>query len=203
MRNWYENFRIVIKKWAIRWGSAAIFISAFADACCLPLPTPMLFITLILLNRTKAYRYALFGTIGSLLGAIVGYTIGNFAWLTANGDFTVLAQFIFNHVPGFTESLYNSIHAQFIKWDFWILFVASLTPVPYKIFSISSGVFDINIPLFCIATLISQAIKFYFIAFLTIKIGHRFKIILEDRLRPIAIIATVCIAIVFVVIKIY
>jgi len=203
MKKWYENFRTSIKKWAIRWGSAAIFICAFADACCLPLPTPMFFITLIILNITKAYRYALFGTIGSLLGAIIGYSIGHFAWLTSNGEFSTLAQFIFNHVPGFTESLYNSIHNQFIKWDFWILFVASLTPVPYKIFSISSGVFDINLPLFCVATLISQAIKFYVIAWLTTRIGHRIGIILEDKLRPIAIIATVCIAIVIFVIKIY
>jgi membrane protein DedA with SNARE-associated domain len=83
------------------------------------------------------------------------------------------------------------------------LFIASVLPLPYKIFSISSGVFDINIFIFCITTLISQGIKFFLLALLIIKLGPEVKKLLEFNLKPIAIIATACIAIVIVAIKLF
>jgi len=82
------------------------------------------------------------------------------------------------------------------------LFVASIIPVPYKIFSISSGVFDINVVMFCVATLVSQGIKFFLLALFIIKIGPEVKKLLEFKLKPIAIIATACLAIIIIVVKI-
>jgi membrane protein YqaA with SNARE-associated domain len=203
MKNWFKKLHDWSLRWAnTKWGAWALFICAFADASFLPLPTPMFFMALTLLNITKAYKYALYGTLGTLFGAIAGYSIGHFAWLNSNGEFTGLAQFLINHIPGFSEIVYSKIQIQFAKWDFWILFIASLIPVPYKIFSISSGVFDINIIMFCIATLISQGIKFYLLALLIIKIGPEVKKLLEFKLKPIAIIATVCLAIIIVVVKV-
>jgi membrane protein YqaA with SNARE-associated domain len=191
MRKWLNKLHVWGLNWAnTKWGAWALFICAFADASFLPLPTPMFFLALVLLNQTKIYKYALFGTLGSFFGAILGYSIGHFAWLTASGDFTTFAQFLFNHFPGFSETGYFRIHAAFIKWDFWILFVASLIPVPYKLFSISSGVFDMNLFMFCLATLISQAIKFYLLALLIIKIGPEVKKLFEFKFRPITFIST-------------
>jgi membrane protein YqaA with SNARE-associated domain len=202
MRDWFKKLHVWILKWAnTKWGTWALFICAFADASFLPLPTPMFFLALTLLNITKAYKYALFGTLGTLFGAIAGFSIGHFAWLNANGDFTGLAQFLFNHIPGFSEAIYNKIHIQYAKWDFWILFIASSIPVPYKIFSISSGVFDINIFMFCFATLISQGIKYYLLALLITKIGPAVKKLFKFKLKPVAIIATACIAVTIVAIK--
>jgi membrane protein YqaA with SNARE-associated domain len=110
MKNWFKSMHIW-SQWAnTRWGSWAIFLCAFADASFLPLPTLMFFLALTLLNITKAYKYALFGTLGTLFGAMAGYSIGHFAWLNANGEFTGLAVFIFNHIPGFSEAIFNSIH---------------------------------------------------------------------------------------------
>jgi len=191
MRNWLK----LLNDWSLhwtntKWGAWALFFFAFADASFLPLPTPLFFIVLVLLSITKAYKYALYGTLGSLFGAMVGYSIGHFAWLNANGEFTGLAQFLFAHIPGFSENVYYKIQTAFIKWDFWILFIASLLPLPYKVFSISSGVFDMNIFMFVTATLISQGIKFYLLAYLTIKIGPRVKTFFEYKLKPIAIIST-------------
>jgi membrane protein YqaA with SNARE-associated domain len=191
-------------QWAkTKWGTWLLFFCAFADASILPLPTPYFFLALTLLNINNAYKYALFATLGTLFGAIAGYSIGHFAWLTMNGEFTGFAQFIINHIPGFSEAVYNNIQVQYAKWDFWILFLASLLPLPYKIFSISSGVFDINIFVFCIATLISQGIRYYLLALLIIKIGPEVKKLLKAKLKPIAIAATICIAITIIVIKVF
>ncbi len=204
MKEWYKRLHGWCLQWAnTKWGAWALFICAFFDASVFGLPTPMLFFALALLNIKKTYRYALFGVFGTLAGAIAGYSIGHFAWLNADGEFTGLAQFLFNNIPGFTESGYDNIHLLYTKWDFWVLFVAAALPLPYKIFSISSGVFDVNIFIFCIATLISQGIKFFILAILTIKLGPEVKKLLEFKWKPIAIIATASIAIAIVVIKIF
>lgn len=202
MRNWFKTLRFRNLQWAnSKRGAWALFFCAFADASFLPLPTPLFFIIISLLNISKAYKYALFGTLGTLCGAIVGYSIGHFAWLNSSGEFTGLAQFLFNHIPGFSEEIYYKIHAAFIKWDVWILFVSSVVPLPYKIFSISSGVFDMNIFMFGVATLISQAIKFYLLALLTIKIGPRVKSLFEYKLKPVTIITTAYFAVIVAVKK--
>ena len=202
MKDWLKELYARGLLWAgTKWSAWALFFCAFADASFLPLPTPMFFLTLTLLNITKAYRYALFATLGTLVGAVAGYSIGYFAWLNINGEFTRLAQFLFENIPGFSEKAYNTIQVQYAKWDFGILFIASLIPVPYKIFSISSGVFDINIFMFCFATLISQGAKYYLLAQLTIKIGPKVIELLKFRLKAIAILATACIVVTILVIK--
>ena len=191
-------------EWAnTKWGAWALFICAFADASFLPLPTPMFFMALTLLNIAKAYKYALFGTMGTLAGAIAGYAIGHFVWLDAHGEFTGLARFVFENIPGFTEAVYQSIHIQFTKWGLGILFLAPFIPVPYKLFSISFGAFDMNIFIFSLGTLIGQGLRFYFLAFLIIKLGPEVKKLFEFNKKPIAVVAVACIAIAIITIKVF
>jgi membrane protein YqaA with SNARE-associated domain len=184
-----------------KFGAWALFFCAFADASFLPLPTPMLLLTMTLLNIKRAYKYAIIGTLGLLAGSIAGYIVGHFAWINSNGEFTGLAQFMFNNIPGFSETTYKNIQIQFEKWDFGILFIASFLPLPYNIFSISSGVFNVNIFMFCIATLISQGIRYFLMAFLIVKIGPEVKKLLTFKLKPVAIIVSVCIVAAIVVFK--
>jgi len=158
---------------------------------------------LTLLNITKAYKYALFGTMGTLTGAIAGYAIGHFVWLDAHGEFTNLAKFVFENIPGFTESVYQSIHIQFTKWGLGILFLAPFIPVPYKLFSITSGAFDMNIFIFSLGTLIGQGLRFYLFSFLIIKLGPGLKKILEFNKKPMAILAVACIATAIITIKVF
>lgn len=193
----------ILKLADTKWGVWALFLCAFADASIFGLPTPMLFIALALLNIKKAYKYVLFGILGTLAGSVAGYSIGHFAWLDSNGDFTGLAQFMFNNIPGFSTAGYNKIHILYANWDFWILFIAASLPLPYKLFSISSGVFDINFLIFCFATLISQGIKFFLLALMTIKYGPEVKKLIEFNWKSIAIISTACIAIAIVIIKVF
>ena len=181
----------------------ALFLCAFADASFFGLPTPVLFLALVLLNVTKAYWYVLIGTLGTLAGAIAGYSIGHFAWLNHEGQFTMVAQFLFNNIPGFSEAGYEKIQMLYEKWDYWILFVAAALPLPYKIFSISSGVFDVNLVIFCVVTFLSQGIKFFLLALLTIKLGPEVKKLFEYNWKRIVILATAGIAIAIILIKIF
>jgi len=195
MNNYFKALNSWSLNWATtKWGTFALFLCAFADASFLPLPTPLFFAILTLLNVKKAFNNVFYATMGSFLGSMLGYSIGHFAWLNTDGSFTGLAQFLFDHLPGFSEAVYNKLFIQFVKWDFWILFVASFMPVPYKIFSISSGVFDVNFYLFCIATLISQALKFFFMALLILKIGPEVKKIFELTFKSLTSIISSFIA---------
>ena len=204
MKNWFKRLQIWTLQWAnTKWGVWALFLCAFADASIFGLPTPMLFFALALLNIKKAYKYALFGILGTLAGSIAGYSIGHFTWLDANGEFTGLAQFMFNNIPGFSIAGYNKIHILYANWDFWILFIAASLPLPYKLFSISSGVFDINFFIFCFATLISQGLKFLLLALMTIKLGPEVKKLFKINWKPIVIIGMACIAITILVIRVF
>jgi membrane protein YqaA with SNARE-associated domain len=204
IKDWFKKIYFWCLQWSgTKWSVWALFICAFADASFLPLPTPMFFLSLALLNVKKVYKYALSATLGTFFGALGGYSIGHFAWLNMHGEFTGLAQFLFNNVPGFSVSLFISIQALFNQWNFWILFVASLIPLPYKIFSISSGVFDINVFIFSLATLASQGIKFYLLGLLIINIGPEVKKLFEFKLKYVVIITATCIAITVFIIKVF
>jgi membrane protein YqaA with SNARE-associated domain len=204
MRIWIYSIRDWSLHWAdTKWASLALFICAFADASFVPLPTPLLFLTMTLLNASKAYRYALIGTLGILIGGMAGYALGHFAWVDVHGNFTAVAQFMFNHFPGFSREGYEAIRIQFEEWGFGILFIASFLPVPYNTFSIMSGIFDVNVLIFCLATLIGQGVRFYLMALLIVKLGPGVKKVLTGKLKPIAIIATAVIVAAIIVIRVF
>lgn len=203
MKNRFRRLYDKIVLWAhSKWSVLAVFLCAFADASLLPLPTLLFFIGITLLNINLAYRYFILATAGTLAGALTGYAIGHFAWLKPGGEFTSLAQFFITNVPGFSSAIYATIQSYYAQWDFWILFLASFVPVPYKIFAISSGVFDISLIIFIIATLLSQGLKYYLLTYLIIRIGPEVKKLIDYKLKPLAIIATALGAGLFIIISI-
>ncbi len=200
--NWIKN----IYQWVLNWaqspyGAIALFILAFAESVFFPIPPDILLIALALGAAAKSFRYALICTAGSVAGAFVGYGIGHYAWLTTGGEFTGFANFFFTNIPGFTVSLFNSIKDLFIEWDFWIIFTAGFTPIPYKVFTITSGVFEINLVMFFIASLISRGARFFLIAFLIWKFGPGIKRFIDKYFNVLALGFTVVLIGGFVAIK--
>ncbi len=186
--NWIKS----LYQWVLNWaqspyGAIALFILAFAESVFFPIPPDVLLIALALGAAAKSFRYAVICTFGSVSGAFVGYGIGQFAWLTAGGEFTGFANFFFENIPGFTVSLYNSIKDLFIEWDFWIIFTAGFTPIPYKVFTITSGAFDINLVMFFIASVISRGARFFLIAFLIWKFGPEIKRFIDKYFNVLAL----------------
>lgn len=115
------------------------------------------------------------------------------------GNFTGFVQFFFDSIPGFSQVVYNEIHIMFAKWDFWILLFAAFLPLPYGIFSISAGVFDVNIVVLFLVTLIGQGIRFVFLALVTTKFSPAVKKLSELNWKPVAIIAVACTVIAIIV----
>jgi len=200
--NWLKKIYDWVLYWAkTPYGPLALFILAFVESIFFPIPPDVLLIALALGSTSKAFRFALNCTLGSVAGAFVGYAIGHLAWITSGGEFTDFANFFFNNIPGFSVSLFHSIKALFVEWGFWVIFTAGFTPIPYKVFTVTAGVFDINIILFFIASLISRGARFFLVAFLIWKFGSSIKGFIEKYFNLLAMGFTVALIGGFVAIK--
>lgn len=192
--------------WVLHWaetpyGPIALFILAFAESSFFPIPPDALLIALVLGATTKAFKFALNCTIASVLGALLGYTIGHFLWWTPSNEFTSIAMFFFNNIPGFTEKLFFDVQKMYDQYNFWIVFTAGFTPIPYKVITISAGAFNIDILMFVIASVISRGARFFLVAFLIWKFGPQIRNFIDKYFNWLAIAFTVLLIGGFVAIK--
>lgn len=192
--------------WVLHWaqtpyGPAALFLLSFAEASFFPIPPDPLLIALVLGARTKAFRFAAVCALASVTGALLGYAIGHFAWYTPGGELTGLAHFFFNNVPGFTPDRFEVVQGLYKDWDFWIIFTAGFTPLPYKVFTITGGVFNINLVMFVIASIISRSARFFLVAGLIWKYGEGIQGFIDKYFNWLAIGFTVLLVGGFVLIK--
>lgn len=172
-----------------RWGALALFLFAFAESSFFPIPPDVLLIALCLGAVARSFRFAAICTAGSILGAMLGYAIGFFAWQTTAGEYTALAHFFFNHV--FSVEAFEKVGALYDQYNFWIVFTAGFTPLPYKIFTITGGLFHINFVMFIIASIISRGLRFFLIAALIWKFGAPIKGFIDKYFNLLAIAFTV------------
>lgn len=148
--------------WVLHWadtpyGLQALAVLALAEASVFPLPPDPLLIALCLGATGQALRFAAVATGASVLGGVLGYGIGAVVWISVSG-------FFFDFVPGVTPEAFATVKDLYDRWDFWAVFVAGLTPIPYKVFTISAGVFGINFPVFLLASVLSRGLRFFFLA---------------------------------------
>ncbi len=172
-----------------RWGALALFLFAFAESSFFPIPPDVLLIALCLGATALSFRYAAICTAGSIVGAIAGYALGFFLWQTPAGEYTALANFFFNNV--FSIEGFEQVGALYDKYNFWIVFTAGFTPLPYKLFTISGGLFHINLVMFIVASTISRGLRFFLIAGLIWKFGEPIKSFIDKYFNLLAIAFTV------------
>lgn len=192
--------------WVLSWadskyGAVALFILAFAESSFFPIPPDALLIALILGARAKAFQYAANCTVASVAGALLGFAIGHFLWWNQGGEFSSLAYFFFNNIPGFTETAFYKIKTLYDEYNFWIVFTAGFTPLPYKVFTVSGGAFDINLLMFVVASIISRGARFFLVAFLIWKFGPQIKNFIDKYFNKLAILFTVLLIGGFIIIK--
>ena len=192
--------------WVLHWAktpyeAVALFVLAFAESSFFPIPPDALLIALVLGARNKAFKFALNCTAASVLGALLGYALGHYLWWNSSNEFSTVAMFFFNNIPGFTEKIFYDVKTLYDEWNFWIIFTAGFTPIPYKVFTISGGAFDINIVLFVLASIVSRAGRFFLVAFLIWKFGDQIKGFIDKYFNWLAIAFTILLVGGFVVIK--
>ena len=163
--------------WVLHWaqtpyGSPALFLLAFAESSFFPLPPDILLLAMCLSLPARSYRYASLATIGSVIGGMGGYLIGYSLW-------GATSELFYQYVPGFSLSGFNQIQQLFSAYDFWVIFTAGFTPLPYKIFTIGAGVFEINFPLFVLTSVVSRGLRFFLLAWLIYRFGDKVKAMID------------------------
>ncbi len=179
-----------VLSWAdSRWGWLALFIIALFEASWFPLPPDVLLIALCLGAPKKSFRFGTLCLVGSIVGATLGYCIGHFAWITASGEPTALAALFYEHV--FSQESFDNVGNLYDRFNFWIVFTAGFTPLPFKLFTIAGGMFDINYVMFIIASIVSRGMRFFLISWLIWKFGAPIKTFIDKYFNLLATLFTV------------
>lgn len=183
-----------------RWGTGALGVLSFVESSFFPVPPDVLLIALCLGRPRKAFFYAFICSLFSVLGALGGYAIGYFLWQTAAGEPTALANWFFDSGV-FTREGFDSVKSLFERWDFWVIFTAGFTPIPFKLFTIAGGLFGIGLWGFVLAAIVSRGLRFFIIAGLIWKFGAPVKVFIDKYFNWLALGFTVLLVGGFVLIR--
>jgi len=184
--------------WVLHWaetpyGTWALFLLAFAESSFFPIPPDVLLIALALSIPTKSFRYALICSAGSITGGVLGYMIGF--------QFMELAGLRIIHFYGLTEK-YTYIGELYNHYNAWAVMIAGFTPLPYKIFTIAGGAFEINFTVFLVASALSRSARFFIVAWLIYRFGERIRSFIDKYFNLMTVVFTVLLIGGFLIVKI-
>jgi len=171
----------------------ALFWVAFAESSFFPLPPDILLIAMVLAMRAKWFRYFAICLAGSVVGGMLGYLIGLGVW-------SVVQDFFFSYV--FSPAAFEKVQHLYAQYDFWIVFAAAFTPIPYKVFTIAAGACEINIFIFALASILSRGARFYIVAGLIYKFGAPVKGFIDRYFNLLTILFVILLAGGFAIVKI-
>jgi membrane protein YqaA with SNARE-associated domain len=192
---WIRKLYDWVLGWAdTRHGVTALAVLSFAESSFFPIPPDVLLVALCLGNRAKWLRFALVCSVASILGGLVGYGIG---W----GFWQSLDQYFFTYVPGFSPEKFEAVKGIYEDWNFWIVFVAAFTPLPYKVITITAGVMAINLPMFFIATVVGRSARFFLVSALLARYGEPVREFIDRKFNLVTITFAVLLVGGFVVLE--
>lgn len=177
-------------KHAVFW----LFVVAFVESSFFPIPPDIMLIPMILAAPKKAWNFAFVATVGSVIGAYLGYAIGSLC-------FDMVAVPILNFYGVMDK--FNEFKDLYHQYGAWIVFGAGITPFPYKIITIASGVVHLNLAVFTVASIIARGLRFYFIAWLLNKFGAPMKDFIEKNLSWLSVLFLVLLIGGFMLLKLF
>jgi len=155
--------------WAdTRWGPAALGVLAFTESSFFPIPPDPLLMALALGKPRRSLNFALLCTVCSVAGGVFGYYIGAFLWASVQGLF-------FSVVPGFTPENFKYVQMKYQENAFLAIFAAAFTPIPYKVFTVASGVFQTGLAVLIAASVLGRGMRFFLVAGLLFWLGDAAK----------------------------
>lgn len=147
---------------------------SFAESSFFPIPPDVMLVPMMLARREQAYRIALICTISSVLGGALGYAIGMFL-RDSVGEWLIRAYGMGEGIRQF-ETLFRAYGAE-------IILLKGLTPIPFKLVTIASGIAAFNFPLFILCAAITRGARFFLIAFLLNRYGAPMQEFIEKRMN--------------------
>ncbi len=186
LKSWVENF--ADKPYA----GFALFIIAFAESSFFPIPPDVLLIAIALLKPNLSFRYALICSIGSVLGGMFGYLIG-FQFYEFIGKKIIE----FYHL----QQQYDAVKIMYDKNAFVAIAIAGFTPIPYKVFTIAAGAFQVSFTTLVIASALSRSARFFIVGGLIYFLGPRVKTFIDKYFDWLTIAFVILLILGFVLIK--
>lgn len=183
------------KLWSVagKKGAERVLMSvSFMEAVFFPVPPDLLLIPMGLANRRRVFVHALICLVFSLLGGIVGYLVGYF--------FMEVAGWPIIDFYGLGDK-YEVIRQWYETYSAWAVAVAGLTPIPYKLCTLTAGAFEVNWLIFVVASTLSRGIRFFAIATAIFFFGEAAREFLEKRFNLVVSMTVVLVVLGFVVIR--
>lgn len=183
--------------WVLHWtetpyGAWALFLLACSESCFFPIPPDILLIALAVAIPKKSLKYALICSAGSVLGGCIGYLIG-WQFMASIGESII-------RFYGLTQKI-EYIRDLYVQYDAWAIGIAGFTPIPYKVFTIAAGAFNIDFSVFAIASMVSRSARFFMIGGLIYLFGPRIQSFIDKYFNILAVTFTVLLVTGFVIIK--
>lgn len=174
--------------WVLHWadtpyGTPALFGLSFAESSFFPIPPDVLQIALSVSKPKRSFYYATVSGMASVLGGIFGWFIGYSLWSTLGGFFTA-------YVPGCTPANIEYVGGLYHDNAFMAILAAAFTPIPYKVFTISAGIFHdyVSLGVLIAASILGRFGRFYALAACIYLFGPGVKALLEKYFEWVAVI---------------
>jgi membrane protein YqaA with SNARE-associated domain len=151
-------------------------VLSFAESSFFPIPPDVMLAPMVLARRHCAWHYAALTTITSVLGGVAGYFIGMFLFEELGQPMVVLYS---------AQESFAQVKSWFDRYGIWVVFIAGFSPIPYKLFTIASGVMTLALMPFVVASLVGRGARFFLVAGLIYWGGERFSEFLKQRVDQI------------------
>ena len=177
-------------------------VVSFIESSFFPIPPDVMIIPMVISKKNDFFKIFLIATIFSVLGGILGYFIGTFFF-----DLGMEVMNFYGYENELSELKSSLINSEgFYAW-LGILFLAGFTPLPYKVFTIASGLISFNILIFISISLISRGLRFFIVSYLSFKFGDLFSRFMEKHgskwFTIIGIIIIIIAIIIYLILKFY
>ncbi len=183
--------------WVLHWAETpyavpALITLAFAESSFFPIPVDVLLIAMALSLPRNSFRYAAYTAIFSVLGGVAGYIIGYY-----------FMQYIGNTIIDFYgyANQYESLAKTFQEHNFIAILVAALTPIPYKVFTITAGATNANFVEFMTASILGRSLRFFAVSALIYYFGERIRDFIDRYFNILSITFAILLVGGFVLIK--
>ncbi len=151
-------------------------IVSFIESSFFPIPPDVMVIPMVISKKNDFIKIFLIATISSVMGGILGYLIGVFFFY-----FGIQIMSFYSYEDKLSDIKNNLLNSDgFYAW-LGILFLAGFTPLPYKVFTIASGLIGFNLFIFILISFISRGLRFFIVAYLSYKFGDIFTKFMDDH----------------------
>jgi membrane protein YqaA with SNARE-associated domain len=151
----------------------ALAVVAFLESSVFPIPPDAMLVPMVLAQPQRAWRLAMIATAASVLGGLAGYAIGHFL-------FETLGRWIIDLYG--LGGRFEDFQRTWSEWGLWIILIKGLTPIPYKLVTIASGLAGFNLAVFVLASIATRGLRFFLVAGLLRQFGAPIRTFIEQRL---------------------